>query len=69
MVQFQSLEETDGRVEVMDVAGKIVQIEQWGIQEGDNRFELNLSTLPEGSYLLALYNGKERTVQRFLIAR
>ena len=56
-------------VKVMDVLGKVLQVQQWSIYEGDNSFEWNLSQLPEGTYLLELSSGAEISTERFVIAR
>ncbi len=53
-------------VEVFDVYGHLVQRQQALLLEGENRFDLDVSVLPSGAYLVVFRDENTRAVRRLI---
>lgn len=54
-------------MEIMDVAGRLVQNAAWQYQEGQNDWKTELSSLASGMYFIRLNNEKETVVQSLIV--
>ncbi|HER40646.1 MAG TPA: T9SS type A sorting domain-containing protein [Salinimicrobium catena] len=52
---------------IRDMHGKVVYSRFTGIQKGKNKIPLNISTLPEGSYIIELYHESLQYIQRLVV--
>ncbi|MBN2805208.1 MAG: T9SS type A sorting domain-containing protein [Prolixibacteraceae bacterium] len=70
-VSFTLPEAIEGRITLVDLSGRERQILQHNTNysKGTHRFELDLSSVPEGIYLLTLYSDKGIQTQRLIVAR
>jgi len=70
-VSFTLPEAIDGRITLIDLAGRERQVLQpnTNYSKGSHQFEVDLSNVPEGIYLIALYSSKGIQTQRLIVAR
>lgn len=70
-VSFTLNESVEGRISLVDLAGRERQVLQAQTQfsSGFHRFDLDVSGVPEGIYLITLYSDKGVQVQRFIVSK
>ena len=68
-VQYESEVEATGVARIIDLFGKVINQVQWDLTEGQNNYELNLQTLPQGTYLLEINDGSTSKIKRFVVTR
>jgi hypothetical protein len=70
-VSFTLPEAIDGRITLVDLAGRERQVlqPQTSFAKGQHSIQVDLSNVPEGIYLLTLYSNKGVQTQRMIVAR
>jgi hypothetical protein len=70
-ISFTLPEAIDGRITLVDLSGRERQVlqPQTNYSKGSHRFDVDVSTVPEGIYLLTLYSDKGVQTQRLIVAR
>jgi hypothetical protein len=70
-VSFTLPEAVNGRITLVDLAGRERQVlqPQTSFAKGMHRIEVDLSTVPEGIYLLTLYSDKGVQTHRLIVTR
>ncbi|MDA3928364.1 MAG: T9SS type A sorting domain-containing protein, partial [Prolixibacteraceae bacterium] len=70
-VTFMLNETINGKISLVDLAGRERQVlqPQTTLSSGNHRFDLDVSDVPEGIYLITLYSDKGIQTQRFIISR
>jgi len=70
-VSFTLPEAIDGRITLVDLAGRERQMlkPQTSFSKGSHRIDVDVSSVPEGIYLLTLYSDKGVQTQRLIVAR
>jgi len=70
-VSFTLPEAIYGRITLIDLMGRERQVLQpyTNYAKGSHRFEVDLSNVPEGIYLIALYSSKGIQTQRLIVAK
>jgi hypothetical protein len=70
-VSFTLPEEINGRITLVDLAGRERQVlqPQTSFAKGSHQIDVNVSSVPEGIYLLTLYSDKGVQTQRLVVAR
>jgi len=70
-VSFTLPEAIDGRITLVDLSGRERQVlqPQTNYSKGSHRFDVDVSSVPEGIYLLTLYSDKGVQTQRLIVAR
>lgn len=61
-LQFSSPDAYEGRVFLLDLSGKRLGEQRFGINKGANDLGLSLGTLSKGTYIAALYDAQNRLV-------
>jgi hypothetical protein len=66
-VQYYVPVHSEVTIEVLDINGKLAKkIKPETLEEGNYNTELNIADLPEGSYVIRLFNGKYHTHYKFI---
>ena len=65
-IQLDSYSSDDYQLVVFDISGRIVLNEVVSINEGYNKFEINLESVPNGAYYLVLTSSDRRMVSKLL---
>ena len=63
-MELDALKQTKETVQILDLAGKVVQSVSFELNKGKNRIEFNTRSLPAGSYFLRLSSGQTRSFIR-----
>jgi hypothetical protein len=70
-ISFSLPEAIDGRITLVDMSGRERQVLQpnTNYSKGSHSIEVDVSSVPEGIYLITLYSDKGIQTQRFIVAR
>ena len=70
-ISFTLPEAVDGRITLVDLTGRERQVlqPQTSYAKGSHQFDVDVSSVPEGIYLLTLYTNKGVQTQRVIVAR
>jgi hypothetical protein len=70
-VNFMMNQELDGKMQVFvtDMAGRMMQQQQWLTTSGEQMHTLNVSQFSPGIYLLHMINGNERVTKKFVVTQ
>jgi hypothetical protein len=70
-VSFNLPESIEGRITLVDLSGreKQVLLPNTTYSQGSHQFDLDLSTVPDGIYLIVLYSNKGIQTQRLIVVR
>ena len=68
-VAFNISEETDVRILVMDMNGKLIEMEERTAAIGDQQWKLNSRPLNPGFYFVHLITSNDRMTQKFVVVR
>ena len=70
-ISFTLPEAIDGRITLVDLSGRERQVlqPQTNYSKGSHQFYVDVSSVPEGIYLLTLYSDKGVQTQRLIVAR
>ncbi|MFA9391267.1 MAG: T9SS type A sorting domain-containing protein [Prolixibacteraceae bacterium] len=70
-ISFTLNEQVDGRITLVDLAGRERQVlqSQTSFTKGSHRMDVDVSTVPEGIYLITLFSDKGIQTQRFIVTR
>lgn len=68
-VTYNLNEQSDIRLYVTDMQGRVIVDEDIDAQQGANNYQLNTNGLAEGTYILTLYSEVNKTSKRFVVQR
>jgi hypothetical protein len=64
-IQLSQVPSVQTEVNVLDIAGKVVQVDQFEV--GQILHQINVNTLPKGVYFVQLKSGASRSIQKILV--
>lgn len=65
-IEFESAETLDIQISVYDGLGRSILQQKQQVTEGGNRLLIDLQELPQGIYILTIFDGKHNRVEKFL---
>jgi hypothetical protein len=65
-IQFHSPTDGAAKIEILDNRGRVVQTDMYASPAGTNQYEVNISSLANGVYVMRLTSPKGETLHRFV---
>ena len=67
MLNIQSADVQEMQIELLDLSGKLIQVNTIFAQKGRNNYRIHLQNIPNGIYLMRLYSDTEMIIRKLYI--